>query len=412
MSGSRDMAGDEHGATRLGALPQLLDGGVSDPEHAAGRERLMVSFGTRPRVVPYRSIVAAAVLSFAIIAGALLLQKPSPLEYRVSGPVVTSEGWLGVPADRGALSLRFSEGTEIDLGPGSKGKVADVTPEGARVVLGTGMLHARVVHRARTRWTVAAGPYSIEVTGTAFDVGWSTSGERLELRLHDGSVVVRGPSLHDGLRVAAGQRLVAHARTGGAELSSLFAPENAPEASSEAPPQGPSVATEDPAEAIEPPAPVRPSPTWAEMLASGNFRGVIEAAEARGVAATLSHGSLTDVVALADAARYAHEKGLARRGLLAERTRFSGSAEARAAAFVLGRMADDAGLSDEALHWYDQYLAESPGGSFAAEALGRKLVVLVHSGDAHTARSVAAAYLSRYPRGAHAAYAKEVLPNR
>ena len=93
----------------------------------------------------------------------------------VTGPVVTGDGWLGVPADRGALSLRFSEGTEIDLGPGSKGKVAEVNPEGARVVLGTGVLHARVVHRTRTRWTVAAGPYSIEVTGTAFDVGWSAS---------------------------------------------------------------------------------------------------------------------------------------------------------------------------------------------------------------------------------------------
>jgi hypothetical protein len=29
----------------------------------------------------------------------------------------------------------------------------------------------------------------IEVTGTAFDVGWSTAGERLELSLHDGGVL-------------------------------------------------------------------------------------------------------------------------------------------------------------------------------------------------------------------------------
>jgi hypothetical protein len=144
------------------------------------------------------------------------------------------------------------------------------------------------------------------------------------------------------------------------------------------------------------------------MLAAGNFRGVIDAAETRGVATTLSHGSLADVVALADAARYAHEKGLAKRGLLAERTRFPGSAEARAAAFVLGRMADDAGASADALRWYDDYLAESPHGSFAPEALGRKLVVLVHLGDSR-ARTVATSYLSLYPRGAHASYAREVL---
>ncbi|HVW25949.1 MAG TPA: FecR domain-containing protein [Polyangiaceae bacterium] len=409
MSPPHDTAADERGATNLGTLPRLLHGGVSEPEHAAGRERLMVSFGTRARAVPYRIITAAALLSFALVAVTLLLQKPAPLEYRVNGSAVTGDGWLDVPADRGALSLRFSEGTEIDLGPGSKGKVAGVTPEGARVVLGAGVLHARVVHRERARWTVAAGPYSIEVTGTAFDVGWSVGGERLELSLHDGSVVVRGPSLHDGLRVAAGQRLVAHARTGGAELSSLFAKESPPEPSNETTPPSPSAA--EPGEPVEPAPPPRPAQTWAEMLASGNFRGVIEGARARGIVATLSRGTLADVVAFADAARYAHERDLARRGLLAERARFPGSAEARAAAFVLGRMADDAGASEEALDWYDRYLNESPGGSFAAEALGRKLVVLVHSGDVRTARGVAAAYLSRYPRGAHAAYAKEVLPN-
>jgi TolA-binding protein len=146
------------------------------------------------------------------------------------------------------------------------------------------------------------------------------------------------------------------------------------------------------------------------MLADGNFRGVLDAADGRGVDATLSRGSLADVVALADAARYLHERGLARRGLLAERSRFPGSAEARGAAFVLGRMADDAGSRDEAIRWYDTYLAESPRGSFAAEALGRKLVALVESSDTVGARSVAQEYLRRFPHGAHAAYAHDHVP--
>jgi hypothetical protein len=168
------------------------------------------------------------------------------------------------------------------------------------------------------------------------------------------------------------------------------------------------------ASAAEGPAQVRPVsrplPTWSEMLADGNFRGVLDAADGRGVDATLSRGSLADVVALADAARYLHERGLARRGLLAERSRFPGSAEARGAAFVLGRMADDAGSRDEAIRWYDTYLAESPRGSFAAEALGRKLVALVESSDTVGARSVAQEYLRRFPHGAHAAYAHDHVP--
>jgi len=143
------------------------------------------------------------------------------------------------------------------------------------------------------------------------------------------------------------------------------------------------------------------------MLADGNFRGVVDAAEARGVDSTLGRGPLADVVALADAARYLHDRALAKRGLLAERSRFGGSAEARGAAFVLGRLADDGGARDEAIRWYDAYLAESPRGSFAAEALGRKLVALVELGDPAGARAVAKDYLSRFPGGAHAAYARD-----
>jgi hypothetical protein len=300
--------------------------------------------------------------------------------------------------------VRFSDGTEVDLGPGSKGRVAEVTGDGARVVLGAGALQARVVHRPRAHWTVAAGPYTIEVTGTAFDVGWSEASAELDLSLHDGSVVVRGPSLPDGLRVAAGQRLFARASTGEAQLSSLFAAQphvDAPVAVRDA------GAGDGPTQAH--PAP-RPLPTWSEMLADGNFRGVLDAAEARGIDASFSHGSLADVVALADSARYLHERALAKRGLLAERSRFAASAEARGAAFVLGRMADDGGARDEAIRWYDTYLAESPGGPFVAEALGRKLVALVESGDTVGARSVAREYLRRFPRGAHAAYARDHVP--
>jgi TolA-binding protein len=406
MSGAKDPLSLDEGASNLSGISRILQGEVSDAEHSAGRERLMVSFGTTKRRIRW-TLIAAAAVAWGVAVGLFFhARTPARLDYRVAGPVVTDGAWLDVPQDRGALSLRFSEGTEIDLGPGSKGRVAEVTSQGARVVLGRGLLRARVVHLPRAHWMVAAGPYTIEVTGTAFDVGWSTSGERLELSLHDGSVVVRGPSLREGLRVAAGQRLVAHARTGGAELSSLFAPEPLPEAPAEV-----TSPTPDPTENVDPTPPVHAASGWSAMLSAGNFRGVMEAAEARGIDVTLSHASLSDLVALADAARYAHDKALAKRGLLAERARFPGSAEAHAAAFVLGRMADDGGVLSEAERWYDQYLAEAPHGSFAPEALGRKLVALVRSNDTAGARAAASTYLQRFPKGAHAAYAREVLPN-
>ena len=395
----------EADAMRLGGVARVLDGRIDAPHHAAGRERLVMAVAKRERRLAARSVLLlAAALAVAAGVAIVFARAPARLEYRVAGPVVADGTWLGVAPSGGPLSMRFSDGTEMDLAPGSKGRVAEVTGDGARIVLATGVLEARVVHGPRARWAVAAGPYTIEVTGTVFDVGWSAASEELDLSLHDGSVVVRGPSLPDGLRVGAGQRLVARAGTGEARISSLLAPQpqvDAPVAAASA------SAAEGPAQ-VRPVS--RPLPTWSEMLADGNFRGVLDAAEGRGVDATLSRGSLADVVALADAARYLHERGLARRGLLAERSRFPGSAEARGAAFVLGRMADDAGSRDEAIRWYDTYLAESPRGSFAAEALGRKLVALVESADTVGARSVAQEYLRRFPHGAHAAYAHDHVP--
>jgi TolA-binding protein len=153
----------------------------------------------------------------------------------------------------------------------------------------------------------------------------------------------------------------------------------------------------------------RPTPTWSELVASGDFRTVLEAAQARGIDATLHGGSLAELAAFSDAARYSGNHALARRGLLAQRARFPASSEAHAAAFVLGRLSDDEGAQGDALGWYDTYLREAPRGAFAAEASGRKLVSLARAGSTDSSRAAARQYLARYPSGAHAAYARELL---
>jgi hypothetical protein len=400
---------NELGAEALARVARRLEEPVDETRDKAARERFLLALSTRSsRSALRRLLLVAAALGLAAVAAVILVRRQAAqLDYRIAGPLVTDGVWLGVAPAEGPLSLNFSDGTQIELGGGSKGQVTEVTAHGARVVLGTGVLEARVVHRPHARWAVTAGPYSIEVTGTAFDVVWSASDEELVLSLHDGSVIVHGPSLDDGLRVAAGQRLVARSTTGVAQLSSLVPAMPArPETVSPVPNPILSAAPE-PGHVH---AASRPAATWPEMLADGNFRGVLSAADARGIDASLTRASLSDLVALSDAARYLHERSLAKRGLLAERSRFVGSDEARGAAFLLGRMADDVGARDEAIRWYDTYLTESPAGPFVAEALGRKLVALVESGDAADAHSVAREYLKRFPHGAHAAYAHDHVP--
>ena len=181
MTLAEESLADDRAAASLGRLGRVIDGGIDEEQHGAGRARLASALGgARPRRGRALLVAAAACVALAVAVG-LVLHKPARLEYRVTGAVVADGDWLGVAAESEPVALRFSEGTEIELGPGSRGRVDDVSADGARVVLGGGVLRARVVHRPRTRWTVAAGPYAIDVTGTAFDVGWSDAGERLEL---------------------------------------------------------------------------------------------------------------------------------------------------------------------------------------------------------------------------------------
>ena len=394
----------EAAASELGQLARALDGSVNPATDAVSRAEFLHALHSvdAPRSSRRRWTFAAAgggaLLAAAAVALLVLPRAPEPLEYRVYG-AGPQAGWLGVHSDQTPGFVRFSEGTEIELAPGSQTKIAEVTKRGAHVVLRSGRLRARVVHRSQTQWMVGAGPYAIDVTGTAFDVTWSDRGGELEVRLLEGSVIVRGPSLHEGIRVSAGQRLVAHSATGNAELSTLDALASARTA------PAPAAAPTPPARRETP----HVAPSWNDLLTDGNFRAVIAQAHSRGIESTLRRGALADLVALSDAARYSGDRGLARRGLLAQRRRFASKPEGRAAAFLLGRMADDQGSPDEAMHWYDLYLRESPRGVFAAEALGRKLVVLVRSGEDAGARALARQYLQRFDEGAHAGYAREVL---
>src|SRR6185369_15479674 len=145
---------------------------------------------------------------------------------------------------------------------------------------------------------------------------------------------------------------------------------------------------------------------WRKKASQGAFAEVIAAAEKRGLDATLSGVGLEDLAALADSARYARRSTLAKRVLLVERSRFPNSAPARDAAFFLGRIAEDEGGS--ASEWYDRYLNESPHGTYASQALGRKMMLAYKQRGAQAAQSLAADYLGRYPNGSYAGTAKKI----
>ncbi|WP_437759026.1 FecR domain-containing protein [Sorangium sp. So ce1389] len=391
------------------------------------------------------ALAGAAALAVALV----VLWPARRLDYAVEGAPVAAGGYISAAAGDEAR-LRFTDGTTVALSPGSALRVAEVEATGARMLLEHGRASLRVTPRPKARWSVEAGPFAVLVTGTAFDVSWTRGDGTLRVDLHEGSVTVRGPLAPDGLPLRAGQRLVARMHEGDVQISSADAasaagpaqggPSSAQAAQPGAAQPGGDDSAAVPGDAAEPgaegdagaarpegsraegsPAGAPPdgsgaaadgaaaAPSWAKRVAAGDFRSVLAEAEQRGLGGVLERGSLDDLVALADAARYARRGDVAQRALTATRKRFPGTSHGKAAAFLLGRMVDDGGSPGAALAWYDAYLAESPGGPFAAEALGRKMVAVERTSGRAAARPLAELYLKRHPRGAHAPVARDLM---
>ena len=151
--------------------------------------------------------------------------------------------------------------------------------------------------------------------------------------------------------------------------------------------------------------------TWSTAVSSGNAARVLTEAEAHGLDKTLLDVDSPSLVALADAAHYSGRPEVAARALLAQRQRFADTPPAHAAAFLLGRLADDRGDVAAGLAWYRRYLSETPNGPYAAEALGRKMLTVERISGRDAARSVAREYVERFPNGTYMLQAHAILSN-
>jgi hypothetical protein len=299
-------------------------------------------------------------------------------------------------------TLRFSDGSEFTLEPGTDARVSEVTPHGGRVTV-VGGARVAIAKKPGAAWSVAAGPYTVRVTGTAFNVKWSPREQTFDLAMQSGSVVVEGPLINGGIGLKRGQRL-----SGGLGSQKLVVEDMTADARA----QGPASIAPAPTEGQRATAggAGQKAPAdfgWAKSVAQGNFTAVLDEAEKRGVDNTIATASLSELSALADAARYGRRTALARRVLLAERSRFPGSRSAIEAAFFLGRIVEDEG--GDAIEWYDRYLSESGGGAYASQALGRKMMLVYGRRGAEQTRSLAENYLTRYPKGPYASAAKKIV---
>jgi hypothetical protein len=118
--------------------------------------------------------------------------------------------------------------------------------------------------------------------------------------------------------------------------------------------------------------------------------------------------SAEELLEEARAARMAGRSDLERAALLACRKRAPGQPAAAQAAYLLGR----ASPPGEATAWFETYLREMPRGLLAREAAGRLIETYNATGNVAAAQSAASRYLARYPKGPHAAMARQLLAAR
>jgi hypothetical protein len=393
----------------------------------------IVAQKARRRIVRVSTVgaLAASVLVAVVMVGVARRETrstvPPLLTYQVEGGSVADGGYLR-ESGLEAIKLHFSEGTEFVLTPGTRGRLRTVTNAGARIAIEHGTASFRVTPRSEAKWEVDVGPFLVTVKGTAFTVSWEPVSERFDLRLQHGQVSVTGPVFSGEISVKAGQRLTIDLPGRATVITDGDAQDAWPGAPvAPAPMRGDEPALDQPLPAAEglrgPDGPAAlerktvdsrsgasASRGWVEAVATGNWDRVLRDVDRAGVKQTLAEASSDDLLALADAARYRRRTSLARAALLAERSRFPGSRSALDAAFLLGRLEESGpGEMRTAVRWYDIYLASAPTGTYASEALGRKMMVTKQLRGVSDTESLAREYLQRFPAGPYAGAARALL---
>jgi len=417
----------------LAALSELVRDSVRRPSSAeldrglyAFRARVADSTAGRHKVLRWSLVFATVAVCCALAvlgasffrAGSSAPERPVALS-AIEGGRLLDGGYLSESGNAG-IRLFFDEGSEFELLPGTRGRLRSVNAKGAHLAIEHGSASLRITHGREHRWSIEAGPFLVTVKGTDFTVSWDPASECFELELRRGRVTVSGPVVGEGLALLPGQKLtvslpkaetvITEERPDARGSESVPNPEPAPTASVSEPviASGEPGLTRGPrAEPSESATAVVTERRWRDALANGEWDKILADAERDGIDVTLQTASSDDLFALADAARYRRRADLARTTLLAQRRRFPSSPRSLDAIFLLGRVEElRAGGRAQAIEWYDEYLARAPTGTYAAEALGRKMILTKEVGGPASARAIAEEYLRRFPQGSYAGAAR------
>jgi transmembrane sensor len=291
-----------------------------------------------------------------------------------------------------ARTVALSDGSQLDIAPGSRLKPLDVSDRSVLLHLVQGKARFTVKPGGPRRWVVEAGSASVEVVGTRFTVERDQGAVRVEVE--EGKVLVRGAAIEDGVtRLSAGE--------------SLSVPSTVEAAPAVAPTPAPTPAIAPETAARKPAAPSRGRTRAAEAPAP----------KPTAVKELLPLGALDAdaLLALADQARMSRDYRGAIGALGRVLHEHPSDPRARLAAFTMGR------IRQEELHdlagaatAYEDALRRGLSGSLAEDCTIRLVRVRktqVERDEIEPVRAHLAArrYLARYPSGRYAAEARQLL---
>ena len=159
-----DESAPDRSIAKLAELASTRLGEMSDLQNARGLHDVVAKFdrvragSNRVQVRPLWLVGAGAV---AVLGLVLLLIGPSlwsgkPLTYAMSQGQIEAGGYFQ-SGMQSQPTIRFSDGTQVDLAAGARGRVASVDAHGARVMLDQGEAHVEVVPRSGAHWQFDAG---------------------------------------------------------------------------------------------------------------------------------------------------------------------------------------------------------------------------------------------------------------
>ncbi len=164
-------------------------------------ERRLDGGGRGPsRRLRWAAFAVCAALALCVV-GWLVARRP--LGYRLRGCTLAADG--NFETARGG-SIAFEDGSQVAVAKDARFRLGMLPfGRGAEINVDEGEAHVAVVHRAKARWAVLAGPFRVDVTGTRFGVLWSRHRGQFRLAMQEGEVRVAGGPIPPDTHVHAGQ---------------------------------------------------------------------------------------------------------------------------------------------------------------------------------------------------------------